>query len=459
MKTNVTKALGTEPLGPLLVQLSVPAMAGMFMLSLYNIADAFFVGQGVGPIGIAAVFITFPATLLIMAVAQTFGVGGSSVVARALGGRDTERAAEALGTIVTAGLLTSLVMTAALLLYLHQLLAMFGTTDDMMECAVTFGGIIFLGTPPFFMMMVFNNLVRGEGNTRLSMFSMAISACMNIILDPLFIFVFHWGVAGAAIATVFSQTCALVWLSYYYCSGKSAVPVGMKYLRRISLPLLGEVLSVGASAFVRQAGIAVSWTVLNRIFAAAGGSSGVAASGLVQRILSLIIMPLLGMGHGLLPLVGYNYGAGKYMRVLGGMKLSNIASTVICSVSAALLMIFPHNVLSLFSSDASLLASGVPGIVCVAMGLPFAGTQVMISTYYQGIGHAPLAFFLSMLRPLLLHLPLALTFAWLWGMRGAWLSFTAADILAFTISWAIFLPGRRRLKLLAAQRVGGRTLD
>lgn len=453
MKTNDTQALGTAPLGSLLIQLSVPAMAGMFMLSLYNIADAFFVGRGVGPVGIAAVFITFPATLVIMAVSQTFGVGGGSVIARALGAHQKDRAAEALGNIFTAGLLTSLVMTAALLIFLRGLLLLLGTTGDMMQSAMTYGGIIFIGTPSFFMMMVLNNLVRGEGNTRLCMYSMMISSGMNIALDPLFIFVFHWGVAGAAWATVISQFCALVWLLYYYFSGKSAVPVGVRYARRLSAPLLGEIVSVGASAFVRQVGIAISWTVLNRIFASIGGSSAVAASGLVQRIMSLIIMPILGMGHGLLPLVGYNYGAGNFRRVLGCMRLSNISSTVICSVCAVLLLIFPRSVLSLFSNDPTLLAAGVPGLICVALGLPFAGTQTMISTYYQGIGNAPLAFFLSMLRPLLIHPPLAMALAWLGGLNGAWVSFTAADVIAFVISWAIFMKGRRRLLPLCEKRI------
>ncbi|MEG1911633.1 MAG: MATE family efflux transporter [Cloacibacillus sp.] len=454
MKTNDTKALGTAPIGRLLVELSIPAMAGMFMISLYNVADAFFVGRGVGPLGIASVFISFPATLVVMAVSQTFGVGGGSVIARALGAGDAERAGGTLGTIFVAGAACSLLMTALLLIFLPRLLEMLGAASDMMEYSLVYGGVIFLGTPVYFMMMVLNNLVRGEGNTRLCMYSMMISSVLNILLDPLFIFVFHWGVAGAAWATVLSQICALVWLVYYYASGKSAVPVGRRYLRRPSLPLLWQVLTVGASAFVRQVGIAISWTVLNRIFSSTGGSIAVASSGLVQRILSLIIMPVIGMGHGLLPLVGYNYGANNFRRVLRAMRLSNIAATVICCICAVLLFIFPRAVLALFSNDEALLSSGAAGIYCIALGLPFAGAQVMVSTYYQGTGSARMAFFLSMLRPLLLHPPLALALSAIWGVDGAWASFAAADIFAFIISWAIFMRGRRELKLMFAQRTG-----
>lgn len=445
MKTNNTAALGTAPVGPLLLKLSVPAMAGMFMMSLYNVVDAFFVGRGVGALGIASVFVSFPATLVIMAVSQTFGVGGASVIARALGAERHDEASAALGTIMTSGLFCAFAMTAALMIFTRPLLTMLGATHEIIESSLVYAGIIFLGTPAFFMMMVFNNLVRGEGNTRLSMLSMAISSGVNIALDPLFIFVFKWGLAGAAWATVIAQVCALAWLLHYYFGGKSAVAVKPQCLRRISPPLLARVLSVGASAFVRQVGIAVSWTVLNRIFADTGGAIGVAASGLVQRLLSLIIMPVLGMGHGLLPLVGYNYGAKNYRRVLRGMSLANIASTTVCFACAVLLLIFPREMLGIFSDDRALLASGVTGMVCVAAGISFAGTQTMISTYYQGIGSARLAFFLSMLRPLLLHPPLALTLSAFFGMNGAWASFTAADILAFAISWAIYTRGKREL--------------
>lgn len=445
MDKNNSEALGSSPVGPLLLRLSIPAMAGMFMLSLYNVVDAFFVGRGVGALGIASVFISFPATLVIMAVSQTFGVGGASVIARALGAGDGGEASRALGTVFTSGLLCSAALTTMLLIFARPLLLMLGATEDIMDGSLVYANIIFAGTPVFFMMMVFNNLVRGEGNTKLSMLSMTISSGVNMALDPLFIFVFGWGLAGAAWATVIAQCCALVWLLSYYAGGKSAVSAELKYAKTISPALLRKIISVGASAFVRQVGIAISWTVLNRIFAEAGGALAVAASGLVQRMLSMIIMPILGMGHGLLPLVGYNYGARNYRRVLRGMMLANIASTAICSVCAVFLLIFPRELLGLFSNDEALLASGTAGAFCIAVGLPFAGTQTMISTYYQGIGHAKLAFFLSMLRPLLLHPPLALVLAGIFGLNGAWGSFTAADVFAFVISWAIYLRSRKRL--------------
>ena len=168
MKTNNTAALGTAPVGPLLLKLSVPAMAGMFMMSLYNVVDAFFVGRGVGALGIASVFVSFPATLVIMAVSQTFGVGGASVIARALGAERHDEASAALGTIMTSGLFCALAMTAALMIFTRPLLTMLGATHEIIESSLVYAGIIFLGTPAFFMMMVFNNLVRGEGNTGLN---------------------------------------------------------------------------------------------------------------------------------------------------------------------------------------------------------------------------------------------------------------------------------------------------
>ncbi|MEG1798880.1 MAG: MATE family efflux transporter, partial [Synergistaceae bacterium] len=310
--------------------------------------------------------------------------------------------------------------------------------------ASSYAYVIFAGTPFFTLMMVMNNLVRGEGNTRLSMWSMAISALSNIVMDALFIFVFKWGLPGAALATVISQVLAMVWLFSYYIGGKGALRLRRKNLIP-SVPLLLESLRVGASAFIRQIGVALSWAVLNRIFAGTGGDMAVASSGIVQRMLSIIIMPIIGMGHGLLPIVGYNYGAGMYDRVLGVMRLSNILSTAFCFVCAVILFIFPAEILAFFSSDPKMLEMGVPGARLVALGVTSIGMQVMISTFYQGTGKGALSFFLSMLRPLILHPVFAVVLGLLFGLNGAWASFPAADFCTVILTWLIYKKGHASL--------------
>lgn len=453
MKMSNTEALEKESTGRLLIRLSAPAMAGMFLISLYNAVDAFFVGRGVGPMGIAAVFISFPATLVVMAVAQTFGVGGASVISRRLGEKRRDVAESTLGTMLSVGGICGVVMGVLLMIGTKSLIRFLGGSEDMLPMASSYAYVIFAGTPFFTLMMIMNNLVRGEGNTKLSMWSMAISSVSNIILDALFIFVFRWGLPGAAWATVISQVLAVIWLLSYYTGGRSAVTLRKKCLRP-SLPVLIESVKVGSSAFVRQVGIALSWGVLNKIFAGTGGDMAVASSGVVQRMLAIVVMPIIGMGHGLLPIVGYNYGARHYDRVIDVMKKSNYISTIFCAVSALILFAFPGEILGFFSDDPNMLAMGVPGARLAALGMVTIGSQVMISTFYQGTGKGALSFFLSMLRPLILHPPLAAVLGGAFGLMGAWASFPAADFCAIIITYFIYRRGRAAI--LGVSKVRGR---
>ncbi|MDO5561987.1 MAG: MATE family efflux transporter [Synergistaceae bacterium] len=441
MKMSNTEALEKEPVGPLLIRLSAPAMAGMFLLSLYNVVDAFFVGRGVGPLGIAAVFILYPAVLVIMAIGQTFGVGGASVISRLLGAKRHALAERALGTTLTSAAVAGLLLTAALLPATRRMVFLFGGSQDIIESSVAYGRVIFAGAMPYTMMMTMNNLVRGEGNTRLSMCSMAISAGTNMVLDPIFIFVFRWGVTGAAVATVISQMLALAWLFSYYIGGRSAVALRVGKLKP-SLPLLFEVLRVGVSAFTRQIGIAFAMGTMNKIFSSTGGDIAVAASGIVQRMNSIIIMPMIGMGHGLLPIVGYNYGARNAKRVADVMKISNVFATIFCTACSAVIFIFPTQLLGFFSSDPALLSVGVPGARLLALGLPAGGGQIMLSTYYQGTGKGGISFFLSMLRPILLHPAMAVSFALMFGLNGAWASFPISEVVTAAITWLIYIKWR-----------------
>lgn len=450
MKMSNTEALERAPIGRLLVRLSAPAMAGMFLISLYNVVDAFFVGRGIGPMGIASVFISFPATLAIMAVAQTFGVGGASVISRKLGEKRKDIAESTLGTMITAGAISGVLMGVVLVAAAKSMISALGGSGEILGPASSYAYIIFAGTPFFTLMMVMNNLVRGEGNTRLSMWSMAISALSNIVMDAIFIFVFKWGLQGAALATVISQILAMIWLFSYYISGKSALRLKRRHLIP-SFPLLLESVQVGASAFVRQVGIALSWAVLNKIFAGTGGDIAVASSGIVQRMLSIVVMPIIGMGHGLLPIVGYNYGARRYDRVLGVMRLSNLLSTAFCFVCAVVLFVFPSEILGFFSSDPKMLEMGIPGARLVAVGVTSMGAQVMISTFYQGTGKGALSFFLSMLRPLILHPALAVTLGLAFGLKGAWASFPAADLCAIIVTWLIYRKGHSALVRVGAK--------
>ena len=233
------------------------------------------------------------------------------------------------------------------------------------------------------------NWFGGFGNTKMQMRAGVLTMVANIGLNWLLIEGHAgapaMGVAGAAWATVISQVLAVIWLLSYYTGGRSAVALRRRCLRP-SLPVLIESAKVGSSAFVRQVGIALSWGVLNKIFAGTGGDIAVASSGVVQRMLAIVVMPIIGMGQGLLPIVGYNYGARHYDRVIDVMRKSNYISTIFCAVSALILFAFPGEILGFFSDDPNMLAMGVPGARLAALGMVTIGSQVMISTFYQGTG-------------------------------------------------------------------------
>ncbi|MEG1642300.1 MAG: MATE family efflux transporter [Synergistaceae bacterium] len=446
MNTKNIEMLENEKVAPLLIKLSAPAMVGMFLISLYNVVDAFFVGRGVGALGIAAVFISFPTILTIMAVAQTFGVGGASLTSRFLGAKNNEQAEEVLGSVLSVGFITGLFMGLFFYVTTNKMIVFFGASPEILAPASLYAKILFAGTPFFNIMMIMNNLVRGEGNTKLSMWSMAISSLSNVVMDALFIFVFGWGIAGAAIATVLSQILAVVWLLNYYVSGKSAIKLRSRYFFHPSLHHITNILKVGASAFIRQTGIAISWTILNKVFSATGGDIAVASSGIIQRLFSIIVMPMIGMGHGLLPIVGYNYGAKAHKRILEVMNFSNGFSTVFCFVASLILFIFPAELLSFFSESNELLQIGIPGAKIVSLGIVTTGVQICIATYYQGIGNGGLSFFLSMLRPLLLQPVIAIVLTPFYGILGAWLSFPISDFGTFLISVVLYHYSVKKIK-------------
>lgn len=444
-KMSNTELLERGELTPLLLKLSAPAMIGMFLISLYNVVDAFFVGRGIGAMGIAAVFIMFPASLVIVGSAQAFGAGGASVTSRLLGAKDNERAERVLASVIFYGFATGLAMGIFFFAFTDLLLSALGCSEENLPSASLYARIIFAGAPFFHIMMVMNNLVRGEGNTKLSMFSMAISSGVNIVLDWLFIFVFHWGVAGAAVATDVSQICAVVWLLYYYLSGKSEITLRRKYLFKPELPLLADVLKVGASTCMSNFGLAFSWSVLTRIFASAGGDIAVASSGLIQRLFSIVVMPVIGMGHGLLPIVGYNYGAGRFDRIRSVMRLALVFSNLFCAVCAAVIFLFPAELLSFFAESEEMVQIGVPGSRFIAAGVIFAGCQISIATFYQGVGEGGKALFCSIMRPVIILPGMAVIFTYLWGLTGTWITFTVADWLASAVCMALFYFSYKKL--------------
>lgn len=438
------EALGHEPMGKLLLRLSTPSVVGMMVQSLYNVVDAFFVGRSVGPHGIAAVFSAFPIQIVVMAFALLMGSGGVSLISRSLGARDVDRAERALGTITSVSLILGAIMAGVIVLLAEPLVRVLGASESIVRDSIAYVHIVGISIPAFSYSIVSNNAARGEGNARLAMVTMLISGLMNVFLDAVLIFNLGMGVAGAAWATAVSQTLGAVWLAWYYLSGKSVLRLRVDCLRP-QLRLLAEIVRVGMSAFFNQIGIALTIGFLNNTFARYGGDAGMAAYGIIQRTNSLIVMPILGMNQGMVPIVGYNWGAGDLRRVWQALKLSALTATAICCLGSCALFLFPDRLFAIFSDDPELIARGVTGARFIAFGIVFAGFQILFSGFYQGIGRGVPSLCFSVLRQFVLIIPLVWSLSGLFGLEGAWCAFPITDTVAFLLASLYFWVNGRRL--------------
>lgn len=429
--------MGKEGIPSLLFRLSSPAMIGMLVQAAYNLIDTFFVGRGVGVLAIAGLSIAFPLQMIIMAIAQTIGIGGASIISRSLGARQYRRADRVLGNMIGTVVMFGIIIAISGLVWLKPILVLFGATEDILPYASDYMAIIFLGTVVFAFSITSNNVVRAEGNARFAMMTMLISAGVNTILDPVFIFIFNMGVKGAAYATIISQGCTALWLTWYFFSSKSSLKPGFKDLFP-DLQILKETFAIGASAFMRQGAASLTAVILNHSLGIYGGDMAIAAYGVIRRLMMFAIMPIFGIVQGLLPIVGYNFGAKKYCRVQAAIRLSIIISSLICLLSFGILFIFPYQILALFTSNMEVLRIGTHASRVIALGLPVVGFQVMASGMYQAIGKALPALLLSMTRQLFFLIPLVFTLPLIWALEGIWIAFPAADFGAFIVALVLF---------------------
>ncbi len=444
--------LEKESILKLIPKLSFPAMVGMIAQALYNVVDAIFVGRGVGMLAIAGISIAFPIQMVIMATAQIIGVGSASIISRSLGEKNREKAEKTLGNLMSSTLLLSAIAASFGLYFLEPILRLFGATDAILPFAAAYMKILFAGSVFFAFSIACNNAVRAEGNATFAMQTMLISAGVNVVLDPIFIFILGMGIQGAAIATVIAQASTALWLGLYYLRGKSDVRFSLRNLKP-QFNILSEVIAIGLSAFLRQGAASLSLVVINRQLAFWGGDAAIAAIGILLRITQFAVMPIFGIVQGLLPIVGYNFGARLFCRVTTAMKLTIAISTFLCFLSAALLYFMPETLISLFNTNRELLPLGITASRYMAIGFPFIGFQVMASGLYQAIGKAVPALFLSLLRQVLLLIPLVLFLPSIYGLQGIWKAYPISDVLAAIITLILYRREMQRLTTLCSERL------
>lgn len=429
-------SLGTESVGKLLLKLSTPAIIGMMVQTLYNIVDTIFIGQGVGPIGIAGLTIVFPIQMLIMALGMTIGVGGASIISRSLGAQNMERARLTLGNLFVLAISSSLVVAILGRILAVPLLRLFGATETILPYSLEYFNVILIGAVFLNFSIVGNSVIRAEGKAKIAMITMSVSAIINIILDPIFIFGFDMGIRGAAVATVISQMVMAGYLFYYFTSGKSIMTFTWRAIR-LKADIVKETFAVGASSLARNSASSISAIIINNTLAMYGGDITIAVYGTMNRLFMFAFMPMFGIIQGMQPIVGYNYGARQYQRVIRAIKLANLTTTMVATVAFLCFMLIPGLLLRVFSSDAELIRVGTSAIRIMALAFPVIGVQVVGGSVYQSLGKALPALVLSMARQILFLIPLVVILPIFFGLTGVWLAFVFSDILAFAITYIL----------------------
>ncbi|AKB12292.1 putative efflux protein, MATE family [Methanosarcina thermophila] len=428
--------LGKESIRKLLFKLSAPIVVGMLVQAFYNVVDTFFVGMAYGTESVQAIgglSIAFPIQMIVIAFGIVLGTGGSSIISRALGAREYEKAERVLGNIFSLSLILSVLVGIPCLYYLDTILKVFGATAGVLPYARDYLQIIIAGGTTFVFGVAAQHVVRSEGNARLAMNAMLVGGGLNIFLDPFFMFGFGMGVKGAAIATVLSQVVVSVWLLLYYLKGKGAVHFRSETLKP-DLKIVKEIGAIGIGSFIMQCSNSIMMIFVYNALATHGGDTAIAVFGVIMRINSFIFMSLLGMAFGLQPIAGFNYGAKKYGRIAEAVKLSLAVTTTIGVLGLLFIFYFRAQLLQLFSSDPHYLELGKNAMVIMLLGMPLVGLNIITSTLFQALGKARPAFLLSISRQLLFLIPAVTVLPNLYGLNGVWAAFPVADFLAFTLS-------------------------
>ncbi len=447
MGSSRERMLANEPVGRLIWRLSLPAMVGMFVNGLYNLVDTIYIGHGVGSLGVAGLSVAFPIQMIIGGTGAMLGVGTASLISRSLGARDYEKAQRAFGNnlLATAILGGTYIVVGTILL--HPILSLFGASSEILPYASEYMGVIFLGSPLIIFTMSMNNVIRSEGAARTAMWSMLVGAIANIILDPIFIFTLGMGIRGAAIATVISRIGVMIWIGWFFHSGKSIIAIRLRDLSP-RLRIMGEIITIGFPAFLHHASSSIVFGMINQLLGLYGGNVAVAVFGVNNRVIMFSAMPTIGIAQGMQPIAGYNYGARQYSRTLEVIRTSNIMALAFCSGIAAILLLFPGPVLRIFTSDKALLEMGPHAMRLMVAGFFFAGYNKVGGSVFQALGKALPAFIINSARPVLFFIPLLLIMPRFLGINGVWMSFAVADVLSFIITLFFLLPQTRALRNL-----------
>lgn len=437
--------LGTEPVGKLLMQYAIPAIIAMTASSLYNMVDSIFIGQGVGPLAISGLAITFPLMNLSAAFGAAVGVGASTFISVKLGQKDYDTAKHILGNTMTLNLIMGLGVGLVCLLFLDSILRFFGASDQTIPYARDYMVIILLGNVITHMYFGLNSVLRAAGKPKHAMSATIFTVVLNTLLDPLFIYTFGLGIKGAAYATVLAQSLALIWQLYIFSRPKEL----LHFKRGTFRPqpsIIRNIIAIGLSPFSMNVCACIVVILINNSMVHYGSDLAVGAYGIANKVAFIFVMINMGVNQGMQPIAGYNYGAMRYDRLMKVVKYSIIAATAIMTTGFIIAMTIPGPCARLFTTDPTLIDLSAKGIRYIMVAFPVVGYQMVVSNFFQSIGKAKISIMLSLSRQLLILLPLLLILPTMFGINGVWFSMPVSDTLSAIMAAWIMIVHMRKFK-------------
>lgn len=432
--------LGTAPLGKLMLSMAVPAVAAQIINVLYNIVDRIYIGhiEGYGELALTGIGICSPILMLISAFSAFAGMGGAPLASIQLGKKNREGAEKILGSSVAMLLMCSVVLTIIFSVFKTPILYAFGASENTIVYAQQYISIYLIGTIFVQLALGLNTYISGQGNAKVAMFSVLIGAVANIILDPIFIFVFGMGVRGAALATILSQALSAVWVVRFLASEKSVIRIRKAYVR-LDKAIVGKVAALGAAPFIMQSTESLVMITLNTGLQNYGGDLYVGTMSIMSSIMQLIVVPVQGIAQGVQPIMSYNFGAENYDRVKGAfarMVSVCLAATVVLGGMAVLK---PEIFVRLFSNNQDLIALTCKAMPVYFLGITIFGIQMGCQTTFMALGQAKISLFIALLRKVLLLIPLAIILPKFMGVQGVYVAEPVADILSVTATSILFV--------------------
>ena len=431
--SSIPTELGTEKIGRLLKQYALPAIIAQTASSLYNMVDSIFIGQGVGPLAISGLAVTFPLMNLSTAFGTLVGAGAATMLSILLGQKNYKAANKVLGSVVTLNIIIGLIFMAIALIFIDPILYFFGASENTLPFAKEYMQIILFGNIVTHLYFGLNAAMRSSGSPKKAMGLTLFTVIFNTILDPIFIFVLDLGIAGAAWATVIAQTAAMIVVLKHF-SDRSRPFHFEKGMLRLDLRVAKDSLTIGMGPFLMNTAACLVTLFINQQLRDYSGDLGIGSYGICNRFIFMFIMICMGLNQGMQPIAGYNYGAKQYSRVKEVFWMTAKFGTIVTTICFAIGMFIPRLAAGIFTHDEALLAMSAEGLRILTIGFPIVGFQMIGTNFFQCLGMVKKSIILSLSRQLLFLLPLLYTLPLWMGANGVWMSFPISDLLSAALT-------------------------